>query len=251
MLLYETPKDKILPKAITDKCIVLDLDHTLISTQDDDDLSVSKKMDIMNNKELIPLRLRSYTLKIEEYDKDSETPGDGYRYDMWGITRPHIEDFLIFCFSYFRLVIVWSAGIPEYVEKIVDRIFGRIRPPHIVFTRDDCVVYEDGTIIKPLKQIIELNPLTKKEVSLSNTLALDDTSSTFSFNEKNGVLIPAYKPVSDVKAFLRDDPALLQFKAWLLTSEVKNSVDVRNLDKSKIFTTDLKKYKEALSKNQY
>ena len=82
---------------------------------------------------------------------------------------------------------------------------------------------------------------------MKNSLAIDDNPTTFSENEGNGILIPAYEPALSVEAMSRDDPSLLQLKSWLLQPNVINSQDVTLLDKSQIFNTSLRAYKEGLT----
>lgn len=234
--IYHVDADDIPSTSITDKCVVLDLDQTLIATQDN--TNNLKQLGIMSDANLISLRNRVYYLTLEDLEK----PGVGTKYDFWGVTRPHIQEFLIFCFSYFKIVAVWSAGKRPYVEAIVDHIFKDLRPPHVVFTHDDIIIGPNGHIIKPLTKMIESNPVLRRNMSLQNILAIDDNASTFNQNNGNGVLIPAYDPSPTINALGRDDHTLLQLKFWLLQPEVVNARDVTILDKSKIFSTSLDTY---------
>jgi len=235
--LYHVSIDDIPPASITDKCVVLDLDQTLIATQEN--MASLKDLNILSDPKLISLRNRIYHIMIE----DLERPGIGTKYDFWGVTRPHIHEFLIFCFSYFKIVAVWSAGKRPYVEAIVDHIFKDIRPPHIIFTHDDIEKGPGGHVEKPLTKMIQSNPVLRKNMSLQNTFAVDDNSMTFHLNNGNGILIPAYDPSLNVNALGRDDPTLLQLKYWLLQPEVVKSRDVTLLDKSHIFSTSIDAYK--------
>jgi hypothetical protein len=231
-----------IPKvSLTDKCIVLDLDQTLIATQDD--IESLQELGILSDPKLLSLRQRTYIITLDDLEK----PGIGTKLDCWGVTRPHIDDFLMFCFSYFKIVAVWSAGQRKYVEAIVDHIFKDIQQPHIIFTYDDIIFDNKKNPGTPLLHMIEDNTILKRYMSLKNTLALDDNPTTFTKNIKNGVLIPAYEPALNVTALSQDDPTLLQFKNWLLLSDVINSKDVQLLDKNKIFTTSLSSYKKMLS----
>ena len=228
--------------SMTDKCIVLDIDSTLVYTQDDnpdEELPKLQALKIMDPKN-IQLRKRIYYLKIDDYKKK----GDGNSYPFWGVTRPHLTQFLIFCFSYFKVVAVWSAGSYDYVHKIVEHIFKGIQMPHIILTHDDCDEI-DGLIYKPLDRMFSK---MNEYMNYKNTFALDDTESTFSRNESNGILIPGYEPNETAISMLVDDICLEQFKYWLLQNEVMNSNDVRKLDKTKIFDTSLENYKKRLNK---
>jgi hypothetical protein len=239
--IYRIGADDIPSASITDKCVVLDLDQTLIATQDS--IDSLKELNILSDSNLISLRNRIYHITIEDLEK----PGIGTRYDFWGVTRPHVYEFLVFCFSYFKIVAVWSAGKRPYVEAIVDHLFKDLPPPHVVFSHDDIIIGPKGHVIKPLTKMIESSPVLQQYMTLQNTLAIDDNVMTFSENPDNGVLIPAYDPASSVNALSRDDPSLLQLKYCLLQPEVVNSRDVTTLDKNKIFITSIDTYKQKLS----
>jgi hypothetical protein len=238
--IYHVAADEIPPASITDKCIVLDLDQTLIATQEN--IESLKQLNILSDPNLISLRNRVYYITIEDLEK----PGIGTKYDFWGVTRPHLYEFLIFCFSYFKIVAIWSAGKRPYVEAIVDHIFKDLPQPHVIFTHDDIETGPKGHILKPLHKMIESNSVLRRNMSLQNTFAVDDNSMTFFDNYNNGILIPAYDPSSSVNALARDDPSLLQLKYWLLQPEVVNARDVTVLDKSKIFSTSLEAYRIKL-----
>lgn len=229
---------------LTNKCVVLDLDQTLIATQEN--IDSLKQLEIFSNPKLLELRNRSYYMTID----DLGAAGAGTLYDFWGVTRPHIDEFLTFCFSYFKIVAVWSAGKRPYVEAIVDHIFRDIRQPHIIFTHDDINIGPGGHVEKLLTKMMDSNTVLRRYMSLQNTLAIDDNSMTYHKNVGNGVLIPAYEPKLNIKSLSSDDTVLLQLKYWLLQPEVINARDVTILDKSKIFTTSVETYKSHLTKNK-
>ena len=243
--IYHTEADDIAPVSLTNKCIVLDLDQTLIATQDD--LESLKKLGIMKDPKLLNLRRRVYHFSIEDLEK----PGIGTQYEFWGVTRPHTQEFLLFCFSYFKIVAVWSAGKRQYVEELVKFLFKDMPYPHVVFTHDDIVYNDNGDVEKPLINMIESDPTLKKLMSLENTLAIDDNYTTYIPNPGNGVLIPAYCPSSNINSLQKDDYALLQLKNWLLQDEVANAEDVTVLDKSTIFSTSLKDSRKNISPRRF
>jgi len=228
--IYRTHADDIPVIAMTKTCIILDLDLTLISTQDSIDSLYDLK--IMSDPNLLELRRRTYHLTIDYVEKN-EPPSI---YHFWGVTRPYLEDFLKFCFSYFNIVAVWSAGTRPYVEAIVDHIFKDLYPikPHIVFTRDDCVKNAKGKYEKPLIKMIESHPILQQHMTLENSLALDDTPVTFKQNPDNGVQIPAYEPELTIEALSEDDDTLLRLKNWLLRHDVIHS-PVHILNKEEVF----------------
>jgi len=232
-MIYSDILDEIPNTSLTDKCIVLDLDETLVHSCED--IEVLKQLGILKNPQLLDLRKRTYRLNLD----DVLTPkGQGIRSDIWGITRPHLKDFLIFCFSYFRIVAVWSAGQSKYVESICDFIFRDIRRPHIIYSWSDCEKDPNhGIVEKPLQKMIESEPVIAKYMNLANTFVIDDKHSTFAkVNPKNAILIPRYEPPLTVEAFREEEPSLMELKQWFLRPEVMKSKDVRILDKSKIFS---------------
>jgi len=219
--------------SLTDKCIYLDLDQTLISTADEKyGLDYLYKLKILSNPSLMHIRNRIYHVVVEDLEK----PGYGSKYEMWGITRPKLNRFLNFCFGYFKLVIVYSAGKRQYVESIVDHIFKDVEYPHAVLSYDDIKKDKKGNVVKPITSVINANLLTKQFVKHNNTLGLDDLESTYSENKGNGILIPPYEPDLNEKSLDGDDDYLLRLENWLMLPEVINCKDVRLLDKTQIFS---------------
>ena len=232
--IYKTAIDKIPFKSLTNKCIVLDLDETLVHSYEN--VSELNSLNIMRDSKLLDLRGRAYELSMDDvvYKK-----GQGIKTEMWGITRPHVKDFLIFCFSYFKVVAVWSAGKKKYVEAIVDYLFRDIKRPHVIYSRDDCEKTTDNILIKPIEKMIKQESLTKY-MSLENTFIIDDRTTVFETpNPYNGIQIPAYAPDSNIRSLRTDDISLKQLMTWLLRPEVVNALDVRDLDKSGIFNANV------------
>lgn len=235
MSLYKTATDDIPIKSLTNKCIVLDLDETLVHSNED--LTESDTLGIMKDPKLIDLRGRTYELSMDDvvYKK-----GQGIKTEMWGITRPHVREFLIACFSYFKVVAVWSAGKKKYVEAIVDYLFKDIKRPHVIYSRDDCEKTADGLLTKPLEKMIRREPGLSKYMSLENTFMLDDRRTVFEEpNPNNGIQIPVYAPDFNIRSLRTDDIAFKQLLTWLFRPEVMQSNDIRNLDKSNIFNTNV------------
>ena len=233
--LYKTALNKIPFKSLTDKCIVLDLDETLVHSNEN--LGELKALNIMKDPKLMDLRNRTYEISMDDvvYKK-----GQGIKTEMWGIVRPHVKEFLIACFSYFKVVIVWSAGKKKYVNAIVDFLFKDIKRPHIVYARDQCERTTDNILTKPLEKMIKQEPGLSKYMSLDNTFIIDDRRSVFEGpNQYNGIQIPAYKPDFNIRSLRTDDIALKQLMTWLLRPDVMNSTDIRDLSKQNVFNTDV------------
>ena len=227
--------------SMTNKCVVLDLDQTLIATQND--VGSLYQLKILSDPKLMELRSRIYCITIEDLEK----PGIGTKYDFWGVIRPHVHEFLLFCFSYFKVVAVWSAGKRPYVEAIVDHLFKDMEAPHIIFTHDDIIIGQSGHVEKPLSKMIDTN----QDMSLQNTLAIDDNIMTFCHNVKNGVLIPAYEPKLSIESFSADDQALQQLMNYLLQSHIVSANDVTMLDTREIFNTPLEVKRTLVQTSEY
>lgn len=241
---YKTTLDGIPFKALTNKCIVLDLDETLVHTNVKDvDMQQLKELGIMSDPNLLDLRRRTYQITMDDvvYKR-----GEGVKTTMWGIVRPHVKEFLISCFSYFKVVIVWSAGKRKYVDAIVDFLFKDIKRPHVVYSYDECERTSNNLIVKPFNKMIENEPGLKKYMSLDNSFMIDDRETVYAGyggnygdNPDNGIQIPAYKPAFNVHSLRSDDIALKQLMTWFLKPEVMNSSNVRELDKSDVFKTNI------------
>ena len=235
---YKSALDKIPYKSLTDKCIVLDLDETLVHSNEK--MDQLKELGIMTDPALIDLRRRTYQITMDDvvYKK-----GLGVKTVMWGIVRPHVKEFLVSCFSYFKVVIVWSAGKRKYVDAIVDYLFKDIKRPHVVYSYDECERTSTNLLVKPLTKMIENEHGLSKYMSLENSFMIDDRRTVYAGfendNPDNGIQIPAYKPSWNIHSLRSDEIALKQLMTWFLKPEVMNSPDVRELDKSTVFDTDV------------
>jgi len=242
--LYSMSADSINHQTLTNLCVILDLDATLISTQESFDSF--KQLGIIKNPNLIDIKRRCYCLKLTDIDT---VAGDNIRYDFWGIKRPYIEEFLLFCFNYFKLVIVWSAGEKNYVEAIVENIFKGLRKPHLVWTKNDIVFDKDDNGLKPITKMINSDFHLKHLLTPERIFVVDDNDTTFVKNKKNAIYIPAFDPELDddnhettIKSFRKPDTTLLKLKYWLLLPHVRNCDDVTKLDLSTIFDYDHENY---------
>jgi len=235
---YKSELNNIPFKSLTNKCIVLDLDETLVHSSEK--VGQIENLGIMTNPDLLDLRRRTYQLTMDDVVYKN---GEGIKTVLYGITRPHVKEFLISCFSYFKVVIIWSAGKRKYVDAIVDFLFMDMKRPHVVWSRDQCDKTSGELLVKPLTKLIENEPGLSKYMSLENTFIIDDRRSVFEGyvgdNKDNGIQIPAYKPDFNIHSLRSDDIALKQLMTWFLRPEVMNSTDVRELDKSVVFKTDI------------
>jgi len=229
MGIYKCIRDDITTSK-TDKCIVLDLDETLIHTSER--ISQLEKTEILSNSKYFYLRERVYILELEDI---VDKPGMGVTTKMWGVKRPGLHEFLLFCFSHFKIVAVWSAGKPRYVEAICNEIFKDLHDPHIIFTWDHCEYEQKNELVeKPLNKIIK--EFNDTRMNITNTIAIDDRKSTFSnVNKDNGILIPRYEPIMNIKNISKDETSLKELQTWFEKDEFVKCDDVRKLNKETIF----------------
>lgn len=184
------------------KCIVLDLDETLIH---------SKANTLTKKGSKVPI----HHINIEG--------------DPWTvIERPHLKDFINFIHKYFDLVIVWSAGTYEYVHAICRLIF-----PYydecIIYTRDDCV-YENGNYIKPLIELEKNEYLLSPIMNLRTMIVVDNLGDTFVKNVSNAIHIPNFEPEMSELIQIRDVDLL---RLITFFSELNRDIDdVRLLEKN-------------------
>lgn len=242
----------------TNQAIILDIDETLVHSCPDSELL--RMLNLSSDAKNLPIRNRLYNFVIEDF---MAKRGEGTALSMWGITRPHLPEFLKFCFTQFRVVAVWTAGHEKYARAMCDYIFKDIKDPHVIYSRDHCV-YTGPNRTKPIQLMIDAEPCLAKVMSLSNTFAVDDRATTFGANTENGILLPPYQPLSHLHSneeaspsvvfqnllkegttnvlketlerLNEDDTTLLELMDWLRRPEVMRSKDVRALDKTNIFS---------------
>lgn len=223
------------------KYIVLDIDATMVHTHGDmEDLSMMKNY---GDEEQLNMRVKLYNMRIIDV---SEKPGEGEVTDLAGIYRPHLRDFLEFCFQYFDGIVIWSAGKRKYVEKMCEYMFPLKKQPMVIFTYDDCEGDENDLIVKPLEKLYQ-HEKCKGKMNPKNTFVLDDRSETFSLNKRNGIQIPEFESDMSIDDICNHtDCDLLKLMAWLSTKEVKECDDVRKLNKKNIFGKSLGEYRQIL-----
>lgn len=211
-------------QAETDKCVVLDIDETCVHSFEDSMpvwLRDPQYRDILSN-----------CYEIHPVDAVDDA-GTGNMLPMWGIRRPHLTEFLVFCQKYFRHILVWSAGAKHYVHEVVRAMFAGLPSPTLIYTRDDI---PPGPTTKPLPIILNDNSIRDSGCSLQTTYIIDDRYDYFMTNPNNGVQIPAYSPPITPESLRADDQSLLVLKWWLTMPSVRTASDIRSLDKAIIFT---------------
>lgn len=207
----------------TEQNIVLDLDETLIHCDHDD---------LLGRLSGVP-RFRSRVFEISIMHNQQK-----YTYSV--SRRPHLDEFIRFCFERFRLVCVYSAGTTEYVTEIVDQIFPPDMPPHVILSRPDCQA-NYGMTRKDLSKIRSLDSYLQGQLRDDNTFIIDDRTDVWELFPTNVVRIPSYEPMPTVDALSRDDICLQQLKWWL--TSIEPTTDVRSIDKNGVFYKSISEYK--------
>ena len=230
----------------TKHCLVVDLDHTFVSTNkyyDEirrlDTSSIESRTcsrDSLDCAKFLEVKKRLYD--VHTIDSVSAL-GSGIQQSYWGVERPLTQNFLPMADIYFDIIAVRSAGVNEYVHSISDHLFRNIRRPVLVLDRLHVDFDKGNNVIKPLTRMYEHCQFHYGECNANfskfHTFVLDDTASTFRQNPENGILIPPYEPGNDIESLAKPDDALLKLARWLLLEPVVKSEDVRHLDKSRIF----------------
>lgn len=231
--------EPILRSTSSNMILILDIDETLVHTITD--IKPWNNLNIYNDPKKMDIRDRIYTLDIlTDRDKSMST-------FYWGIKRPYLKQFLKFCFSYFKLVIPFSAGTYEYVHTICPDIFTGSYEPHYILTRNNCVPDGDK-FTKPFWKLLQDIPEIKdyvdfdldengKVLGYKNIVIIDDRPVSFYQDPKNGILIPAYEPNPTVEGIKAEDNALLKIMQFFNNLDTTNNIDIRKINKELIFNS--------------
>ena len=170
--------------------IVLDLDLTLLCTDEDDGRVPYQPKRMANSKhaELLPLIQRSHLYSFHMFDPACER-----EMTMYGCFRTGYRQFLKWARDNFDYVVVWSAGRRAYVHELVTKIWKGMQPPDLVMTFNDLELNGD-VYTKPLIKVANL-----LKISMDTILLIDDNPHVSVDNPDNTVLLPEFNPqVEDV-----------------------------------------------------
>jgi len=212
--------------------IILDIDETLVHTFSPDETEEFLKLEPFTNPLLFSIRNRVYNTIL--YDV-GEPAGSGDRWNMYGIKRPYLNEFLTYCFKRFENVIIWSAGKKEYVDHLAGVMTDFLDEDAKFVLNFDHVRHGEEDYDKPIDFIKEFYQ-DIKNVNLNNTFIVDDKSSNFHVpNPFNGILIPAYNPTLTINGLLQKDTMLLKLMDFFKQPHVCSTSDIRKIDKQRIF----------------
>lgn len=190
------------------KVLLLDLDEMLVSTS----YQMSQLTSLRREHRAQMLDLYDRILVLDFYD------GEGLMYErMWSVVRPHAREFLREAFELCDIVAVWSAGMREYVDRVVLGLFddAGLPHPHFVWARENCHD-NNGDLIKPVDKILGSDgyPFLADYVNPDHIVLIDDKESNFDFNPERGLLIPPYRPNYSISSLVEDDrmlPSALEY----------------------------------------
>lgn len=219
-------------------CVVFDVDETLVQTHEmksDEFDSQGLYTQFISQPEHVDFRQRLFFLRLNGLnDPRGERPEN----QMWGVVRPYARELLQFCFSYFKYVVIWSAGMKSYVHDICRHLFRDLPQPHLILTREDCTPYKtvqnELLYRKPLNTVLQR--LNDTQMTMDHVLLLDDRDVTFVYDNKfNGVQIPSFDCGVTVDSFKAHDRCLADFVEWLLHPDVQQAKTVAVLNKDPTF----------------
>lgn len=117
------------------------------------------------------------------------------------IGRPHLEEFLKYCFENFETVSIWTASSESWYQSVYKYVLKEILDKYNfkfykVLTGERCTkvvlnfysLYPTRVSIKPLVKLWKGNNVFTKY----NTLIIDNTPNTFQRNYGNGIPIPTF-----------------------------------------------------------
>jgi TFIIF-interacting CTD phosphatase-like protein len=156
---------------------------------------------------------------------------------FWGVKRPHLDEFLDFCFKTFKRVIVWSAGTSDYVEAVVNHIFRDSKTPHLVLTRSHIIYEFDWFYTKPLEvafEHINIGLPSGDIADKTNTVLIDNQYSNALYDPHNIIHIPEFALQQKLEDIYKEDTHLLTIMEWLDHID-NNAKDIRDVCKKNIF----------------
>lgn len=230
---------------LTNKVLILDLDHTLICTLSDETRKIYNTATQGTRDR--PAVFTSSDIPLVEITMPRNTMSGEFNV-METIFRPHYREFLMWCNSYFSYVVIWTAAIDSYARDVVRSLYSGIAvKPYLIFSRDSCETDDNGKLYKPFSKLYADNPSLREISNYENTLIVDDTHSTFRDNVSNAIHIPGYlKHDFSVATLMQEDECLLLIKYWFLQKEIIESSDLRQHDKKVIFKKSISEMKKKM-----
>jgi len=130
------------------KCLVLDLDETLVHSS------------------FIPVDC-SFCVSVEL---------DGNSHDVYVKKRPFVDEFIAECAKTYELVI-FTASLSEYANPVIDRLDTTGVIKHRLF-RENCVIHEGQFFVKDLSRLGR---------NLKDCIIIDNSPLSYLFDSKNAI----------------------------------------------------------------
>lgn len=171
---------------IVGTAVVLDIDNTIGVCLPEYDIY----KEIKNNPEHFPVK--NYLFKILMDGKWNSV-----------VSRPHLVEFLDFCFSTFEFVCVYSAGAKIYVDEIVKTLFPK--KPHVVLCWDDVVKSNNGKLYhKSLEVVLDrIKSSYDRILGINDLIIIDDRLGNVKTQPNNAIIIKPFEP-KDLETVILD-----------------------------------------------
>jgi hypothetical protein len=150
--------------------------------------------------------------------------------NMKPISRPYLEDFLVFCFKNFKSVSIWTAANIEWFEVVNEKIFQPMLEKHnlnfrFVWDYNKCIRtrtinYYGFKYIKNLEKVWN----EYKDMNKDNTIIVDDNQISCMDNLENAIIIPSYNPED------KTEDLELKMMTWKLKI-IKDLPNVRDMSR--------------------
>lgn len=201
------------------KHLVLDLDETVVHTEDD--MERYYELGIPTNPNLAHIRQNTFVMRLVDV---VGARGAGETEMWWVSKRPQLDLFLHYAFQTFQTVSVWTAAKQRYAEAIVGEIFKDHPRPYVLWHWEMCKYDDNGNLTKPLKDLADY-----MKVPLSDMCILDDNMSTFSANKENAIWMPRWDPKPTIRDLGRPDDVFIKLIRMWDAMSVADHINAHNI----------------------
>ncbi|CAJ0824597.1 843_t:CDS:2, partial [Entrophospora sp. SA101] len=168
-------------------------------------LSQENGINNLNHTRKKKLAPESFTITSTTYWNSTEINEIYYVYK-----RPYLDLFLEKTSEWFNIV-VFTASVPDYANKILDYIDPENKYFCKRFYRESCILYKQNRFIKDLGVVGS---------DLKKVCMIDDNYTSFAFHKENGIKLVKWTQNND------DDEVLLHLISYL--ESMKDYEDVRD-----------------------
>ena len=142
--------------------------------------------------------------------------------------RPHLKEFIEFCFENFR-VAVWTSSGEDYADIVVKSVFSENQKLEFVWARSRCVQRFDPEIYEHYF-VKDLRKAKKQGFSLDHILMIDDTPKKLMRNYGNLVRVSPFEGDAEDKELLD----LMPYLNTLKPVESVRSIEKRGWNQAKV-----------------